>query len=223
VRAAISPATVLPSNVTIPYYPAIDQTGHFFIQTYLEDPAAKNMLISKITSEFDGLKTTAPDPTGSLTAKGYGQQCGSFSLGGYPLPCWIDIPTGYPYRYYENASVIKYNFPSIAEQQHSLGDVSTLKSDNETYMSACYAWFLSDRKAQILKFGTIPTSSYGWPYNIHSGSCGYGFPWQTPYGRPDAAWMIYSADSSRNVSTNWVDNSNFTFGNTIEKFAVCSR
>ena len=62
VRAALSniPAAALPlpGNVTAPYDPNMDITGHGFIETYLTYAATKNVITNGIRAKFDGLKQT---------------------------------------------------------------------------------------------------------------------------------------------------------------------
>ena len=62
----------------------------------------------------------------------------------------------------------------------------------------------------------------GLPRAPTSGSCGIGFPWQTPYGNPDVAWIIYSADSSRTTSCTWWEGVE-SYYNDVEMFPVCKR
>lgn len=216
--------TVLAPNATITLDATRDRLGHSF-NTYLTNTTVKAALFSHITNEFNGLRTTSPDPPRWLIAQSHGKVCGSAPYPvGYPGPysCWLDVPTGAPYQEHKNVSVNFFSNPSIGPQQHEYGTAADLDPLTRHFMATCYSWYLSDRKAQILKYNFILDSGYYWPSNTHPGSCGRGFPWQTPYGNPDAAWMIYSADSSRITSKTWAADAVWYY-NDVEKLGVCKR
>jgi hypothetical protein len=215
--------TVLGPNVTIPYQPTVDVLGHNLRGTYLANSTVRSMLNSRITSEFNGLKTTAPDPSRGIRVPAHGMQCGTlpYPYGPPPHSCYVDVPAGAPYQEHKSVSINFWNDPNIPEQQHTYGTAAELDPLNRTYMTTCYAWWIADRKAVIKSLGYVPTSGYYYPYHLHSGSCGAGFPWQTPYGLPDAAWTIYSADSSTTTSKSWTEG--FDYYNNIEKWPLCKR
>jgi hypothetical protein len=221
-RKALPAGAIIAPNITIPFQ-IIDPLGHNFIAIYLANSTVRTTLRKLIDNEFVSLRTTAPDPNLGVRVRAYSMQCGSLPYPNGPAPhsCYIDVPAGAPYQWHANVSINFWNNPSIPAQQHTYGTAAELDPLNRTYMTACYAWWIADRKAVIKSLGYVPTSGYYYPYHLHAGSCGAGFPWQTPYGVPDRAWAIYSADKSTTNSKSWVEG--FVSYNDIEKWPVCLR
>jgi hypothetical protein len=222
-RACPRLTNILGPNVAIPYQPTVDVLGHNLRTTYLANSTVRSMLKTRITSEFNGLRTTAPDPNRWILVQSHGHRCGAFRTrpGIRAVRLLVGCPDGRSLSVSREREHQLLSNPNIPEDQHTYGTAADLDPVNRTYMAACYAWYLSDRKAQIRALGYVPTSPYYTPHNIHPGSCGRGFPWQTPYGNPDAAWMIYSADSSTLKSTTWWEGDYYY--NNLEKLGVCKR
>lgn len=215
---------ILGPTLTIPYQPSVDVLGHNLRVTYLANSTARSQMVSRITSEFNGLKTTAPDPLLWIQVRSSGMVCGANAYPvGYPGPyaCHYDVPTGSYPQWWTNVSINKYSYTSSTQEVHAFGTAADLEPVNRERMAGCYAWFRSDRIAVIKALGYVPTSQWYYPYHTHSGSCGAGFPWMTPYGNPDVAWIIYSADSSKTTSKTWTEG--FNYYNDIEMFPVCKR
>lgn len=211
---------ILGPTLSIPYQPTVDPLGHKLRETYLANSTARSQMVSKITSEFNGLKTTAPDPPRWIRVRSWGMVCGADAYPvGYPGPyaCYMDVPTGAYPQWFTNVNINIYSLTASTSVIHAIGTAADLDPANRERMAGCYAWYLSDRKAVIL-------SGLGiyYPYHTHSGSCGAGYPWQTPYGAPDVAWEIYSADSSRITSRSWTEPPG-AYYNDIEMFPVCKR
>jgi len=213
------PLTILSANITIPYQPLVDFMGHNLINIYLANSTVKSRLKSYITNEFFLAKTTAPDPPAALQSSAHIGYCGnSYSPYVGTPACWIDIPTGAPLQWYTNTYVTYWSDPYIAAQQHTLG-VLVLDTLNRTHVETCYAGHVADRKTRLKEIGSIVPGGYGNFYTYPTfGSCGGGYPFNTPYGTADRAWKIFSADSSKLVST-----SSTEFDNRVEKWGVCKR
>ncbi|MEO8186444.1 MAG: hypothetical protein ABI580_03665 [Burkholderiaceae bacterium] len=216
---------VLPANANIPYAPLVDVFGHNLIDTYMANSTVRSKYITLITNEFGTLKTTAPDPQQWIRVRSSGMICGADAYPvGYPGPyaCYYDVPTGSYPQWFTNVNINKYALTASTIEIHAIGTPADLEPANRERMTGCYAWYLSDRKAVIKALGYVPTSQWYYPYHTHSGSCGAGFPWQTPWGNPDIAWMIYSADSSKTTSRSWTEPPG-AYYNDIEMFPVCKR
>lgn len=69
---------VLAPNITLPYQPTVDLLGHNLRSIYLANSKVRSMMYSRIRSEFDGLKTTAPssiDPAYTFTGSSQWLDC----------------------------------------------------------------------------------------------------------------------------------------------------
>jgi hypothetical protein len=217
---------VLVANANIPYAPSVDIFGHKLIQTYMANSTVRDKYKTLITNEFAALKTTAPDPQMWIRIRSWGMVCGADAYPvGYPGPyaCHYDVPISltYPpqYQWWMNTSINSYT--TLSGPVHAFGTAADLEPANRALMTGCYAWWVSDRKAVIKAAGWVPTSQWDYPYHSHPG-CGAGFPWQTPYGNPDVAWIIYSADSSKTTSRSWTEGVD-SYYNDVEMFPVCKR
>lgn len=211
---------VLVANANIPYAPSVDIFGHNLIKTYMANSTVRDNYKALITNEFATLKTTAPDPPRWIRVRSWGMICGADAYPvGYPGPyaCNLDVPTGTYPQWFTNTSINIYSTTASPVIIHAIGTAAQLDPVNRERMTGCYAWYLSDRKA-VIQTGL----GIYHPYHSHSGSCGAGYPWQTPYGVADTAWEIYSADSSRTTSRSWTEGVD-TYYNDIEMFPVCKR
>lgn len=233
-RKALPAGAVIAPNITIPISSA-DFLGHNLISIYLANSTARSMLNSRITNEFLSLRTTAPDPTGGIISNSHAYKCGEIEGGPYAwtvyIPaCKAGIPDDRTTPTWHKNVIMNY-FPVAGEgwTQHAYGTGSftELQAYNKAHSTGCYNWWVADRKAWIKKYNYVPYNGYGWEYTSYPG-CGSGFPWQTPYGNPDAAWKIYSADTYKYVSTN--ETGKFTatgevvfWNNKWVRQAVCSR
>jgi len=112
-------------------------------------------------------------------------------------------------------NVIRY---SVAGGDDALrvGAVSELADVTRAHAVGCYSLFLDDMLRQK-KYGIEP-------YHVIPG-CGAAYPWQAPYGRADAAWVIYSSDGVRyeEFSEPYIDIRGSTESYRVETFAVCRR
>ena len=216
---------VLIANANIPYAPSVDVFGHNLIDTYMANSIVRDKYKTLITNEFATLKTTAPDPLGWIRVRSWGMVCGEHAYPmGYPGPyaCNVDVPTFAVRQWWTNVNINFFSTTSIPHEQHAFGTAADLDPINRERMTGCYAWYVSDRKAIIKAAGWVATAYWDYPAHRHSGSCGMGFPWQTPYGNPDVAWIIYSADSSRTTSRTWWEGVE-SYYNDVEMFPVCKR
>ena len=70
----------------------------------------------------------------------------------------------------------------------------TLKPTNRALMTGCYAWWKSDRTDSTSPKRARPR------FITRTPVAALGYPWQTSYGNPDVAWIIYSADRTRTTA-----------------------
>ncbi len=216
---------VLAATHAIPYAPLADIFGHNLRDTYLAHKPTADAMVALITNKFNGLKTTLPDPQSWIRVRSHSMTCGALPYPyNYPGPysCNVDVPTFAPRQWWSNVNINFFSTTAIPHEQHAIGTPAGLEAPNRERMKGCYAWYIADRIAVIKAAGYIPPSGFYWPYHLHSGSCGAGFPWQTPYGNPDVAWMIHSADSSKTTMKAWAEGVDMHY-NDVEMFPVCSR
>ena len=119
-----------------------------------------------------------------------------------------------------NTSINMYD--TTTTRVHAFGTLADLEPANRAKMTGRYNWYVSDRKAIITAAGWVATAYWDYPSNKHSGTCGRGFPWGTPYANPDVAWIIYSADSSRTTTRSWWGGID-SYYNDVDMFPVCKR
>jgi len=229
--------SILGPNITIPYQPLVDVLGHNLINIYLANSTVKSMLISRMTSEFGALKTTAPDPTGGIMSQAHAYKCGEIEGGPYAwtvyVPaCKVGIPDDRTTPTWHKNVIMNYFLiagggEGYTQHAYGTGTFAELEAYNKAHSTGCYNWWIADRKAWITKHKYVPYSGNYEEFNTYP-SCGPGFPRQTPYGNPDAAWKIYSADTYKYVSNNQTSNFAPTgevvfWNNQWTRQAVCNR
>lgn len=215
--------TVLGNNITIPLLSS-DWLGHNLIRVYMGHSVGQQAYITRLKTALNAVKSPAPPTPAMIRMQPWGMICGTtYYPGPQPNACNFDVPTGAPYQWHMNVNINIYNVTSIPTQQHTFGSQADLDALGRAHLMGCYNWWLADRTAVIKSFtsGYMPLSQYDYPYHLHSGSCGAGFPWQTPYGNPDAAHLIYSADSYKITVTNTSDAG--AYYTKVDMVPVCNR
>ena len=96
---------ILNPNVSIPYQPSIDKLGHNLRATYLAHTVAggaRAMMVSRITSEFNGLKTTTPTDPGFPIYPHASTQWTDCNIAVTPWGCFDGVGTTYyaPFIHY---------------------------------------------------------------------------------------------------------------------------
>jgi len=186
---ALFPKT-LGGNITIP---VVDLLGHNLIGVYLRSGLPGRAAITNgMTLRFDALKSTQNGPTAWLENWGHLYKCGPapypYGTGVEPqseIQCLIPDSN----FLFTDQDYVQYNVVGVAEYLYiSPGTAAQAASAATAQVKGCYSKFIADRKARLLAGATIYSAA-----NDILG-CGYGYPWQEPYGRSMAAWHIYSGD-----------------------------
>lgn len=196
--------TVLGNNITIPVLPA-DWLGHNLIRVYMAHAAGRNAMNSKLNAALTAVKSPAPPPNSWIQSRAHLYRCGPlpWPQGPGPWSCYASIPMG-SFPTWHSQDIIFYSIALIPEQQQRFGQWGELEAYVRSHQQTCYNWYISDRIAVI-------QSGLGIYYPYHTlGSCGAGYPWQTPYNNADVAWMIHSADSSEVRFTEWSEGPPFS-------------
>jgi len=204
-------SNTLPPTITIP---VVDRLGHNFIDVYLTNLFSKATIVEEMSLVLSSLTSrTGPLPNIWLRSNSVLYYCPPTNFY-YWQSCWFSIPAGTPWRVMDE-NVIRY---SVAGGDDALrvGAVSELADVTRAHAVGCYSLFLDDMLRQK-KYGIEP-------YHVIPG-CGAAYPWQAPYGRADAAWVIYSSDGVRyeEFSEPYIDIRGSTESYRVETFAVCRR
>jgi len=171
---------ILGPNVWVPYQPSVDVLGHNLRDTYLANSTVRDMMNTRITSEFGGLRTVAPSPAwappsqnGGLVSYSWVRYNPPFNNGVSIVPenYWYYLPE--PYGAYTGGwSGYIYGTKTAA----SAAAISVGKT--------CYNYHLAETKRQKA-LGNFN------PWVMLYGGCwgNLGDPWA-------GTWWLYSGDGT---------------------------
>jgi len=175
--------TTLPSTANLA---RTDFLGHSFIDIYLAQEASKSQIIAKMETALSALTSSATPLRGLRHVATY-WNCGTSS---YPYPppwrCNFTFPPVIGLSLAEEP-VVRYGVAGQVPNVVRSGSTGEIADLARAHAVGCVNLFIEDYRRVKATGDTT--------YHVIDG-CGPGYPWQTPYGLGDAAWEIYSGDSS---------------------------
>jgi len=163
-----------------------DWLGHNFINIYLAQANSRNAIVEKMETVLSSLTSSAA-PLRGLRLRAEYWNCSGTSYYPYPAPWRCPFPTGS--SIFEPPAftqpVVRYGMAGTATEFVRYGSESELADLAQAHATGCVNLLIADYQRVQL---TGDRS-----YHVIPG-CGPGYPWQTPYGRGDDAWEIYSGD-----------------------------
>jgi len=202
--------TTLPSTANVA---RADFQGHSFIGNYLSQETSRSQIVAKMATALSSLTSSAVPPTRWLNSSATYIVCGppAYPYGSPPWLCYWGEHGNF------SAPMVRYSVAGIGPEVFRYGSLSEIEPLARAHAQGCYDRFVADRIDQVLTERT---------YRDIPG-CGYGYPFSSPNGRPDTAWIVYSSDAV-GTRTNVVSADNpwekgtYTMV-TVETYPTCRR
>lgn len=181
----IAPVSTPQANISL-FRSAADLSGHNFRETYLTQGASRTTVVLNMEEALSRLTSSAV-PLRWLREYAEYYNCSGILYFPYPPPWRCPFQSQFVNPPEFPTPIVTFGVagqPQRVVRSGSLGEIAELARAHAT---GCVNLLVEDyRRVQL----TGDRS-----YHLIPG-CGAGYPWQTPYGRGDTAWEIYSGDYS---------------------------